>query len=185
VDASPAVHTWTVTTPPPVCTPTTVTVGAVADSWVLQSAGGQNYGTDSVLKVDTKSGANARAMVRFNLPDIPAGCQITDAKLRLYASSYKSGRTLQAVRLNGPWTESNVSWNNQPAGTGTAATATSPTTNRYVEWGVVSQLQSMYAGSNHGFAIRDAAENDGGLDQGFHSREKGSDNPPRLVITYG
>ncbi|TDD29679.1 DNRLRE domain-containing protein [Kribbella turkmenica] len=185
VDATPAVHTWTITTPAPVCTPTTVTVGAVADSWLLQSSGGQNYGTDSVLKVDTKSGANARAVVRFNLPAIPAGCQLLDAKLRLYATSYKSGRTLQALRLNGPWTETNVTWNNQPATTGTAATAASPTSNRYVEWSVVSQLQSMYAGGNHGFLIRDAVENGGGSDQGFHSREKGTDNPPRLVFTFG
>ncbi|WP_432937985.1 right-handed parallel beta-helix repeat-containing protein [Kribbella sp. CA-253562] len=185
VDATPAVHTWTVATPAPVCTPGTVTVGAAADSWLLQSSGGQNYGTDSVLKVDTKSGANARAMVRFNLPAVPPGCSITDAKLRLYATSYKAGRTLQALRVNGPWTESNVTWNNQPATTGTAVTAASPTSNRYVEWGVVSQLQSMYAGSNHGFLIRDSAENGGGLDQAFHSREKGTDNPPRLVITFG
>ena len=184
-DATPAVHTWTVTTPAPVCTPTTVTVGAVADSWLLQSSGAQNYGTDSVLKVDTKSGANARAVVRFNLPEVPAGCQITDAKLRLYATSYKAGRTLQALRLNGPWTETNVTWNNQPTVTGTAAPAASPTSNRYVEWGVVSHLQSMYAGSNHGFLVRDSVENGGGLDQAFHSREKGTDNPPRLVITFG
>ncbi|GAB3831582.1 right-handed parallel beta-helix repeat-containing protein [Kribbella italica] len=185
VDTTPAVHGWTVTTPPPVCTPGTVTVGAAGDSWLLQSSGGQNYGTDSVLKVDTKSGANARAAVRFNLPAVPAGCEITDAKLRLYASSYKAGRTLHALRLNGPWTEPNVTWSNQPATTGTAAAATSPNTNRYVEWGVVPQLQSMYAGSNHGFLIRDSAENGGGLDQAFHSREKGTDNPPRLVITFG
>jgi hypothetical protein len=184
-DPTPAVHHWTVTAPAPVCTPSTATVGAAADSWLLQSSAAQNYGTDSVLKVDTKSGANARGMVRFTLPPVPAGCEITDAKLRLYASSYKAGRTLQALRLNGPWTETNVTWNNQPASTGSAATAASPTAARYVEWNVVSQVQSMYSGSNHGFMIRDAAENGSGLDQGLHSREKGTDNPPRLVISWG
>jgi hypothetical protein len=40
----------------------------------------------------------------------------------------------------------------------------------------------MYAPSaNHGFPIRDASPN-GQLPQDFHSREKGTDNPPRLVI---
>ena len=44
----------------------------------------------------------------------------------------------------------------------------------------------MYAlGANHGFLIRDAIENGSGLDQRFNSREKGSDNPPRLVLTFG
>ena len=43
----------------------------------------------------------------------------------------------------------------------------------------------MYApGANHGFLIRDAAENGGGFDQAFHSREKGADNPPQLVISF-
>ena len=43
----------------------------------------------------------------------------------------------------------------------------------------------MYApGANHGFLIRDATENGGGLDQAFHSREKVTDNPPQLVISF-
>lgn len=178
-DASPAVHTWTVTPPVPTCTPGSVTVGAAADSWVLQDSPNQNYGTDSVLKVDSKSGANARALVRFNLPTIPAACQVTDAKLRLYASSYKSGRTLQAHGLAASWTESAVRWSNQPPLAGTPVTAPSATSARYVEWDVDQLL------STHGFLIKDAVENGGGLDQGFHSREKGTDNPPRLVVSYG
>ena len=45
--------------------------------------------------------------------------------------------------------------------------------------------KAMYSGGNNGFVIRDAAESGGGIEQGFHSREKGTDNPPRLVITFG
>ena len=43
----------------------------------------------------------------------------------------------------------------------------------------------MYASGNFGFLIRDSVENGGGIEQQFNSREKGSDNPPRLVITFG
>ena len=43
----------------------------------------------------------------------------------------------------------------------------------------------MYSGANHGFLIRDASENGGGFEQGFHSREKAPDNPPQLVVTFG
>ena len=180
-DETPAVRTWTVA---PACT--TATVGADRDSWVLQSASGSNFGTDSILKVDSKSGSsNARALVRFNLPTVPAGCQVTQVKLRLYASSYKSGRTLQAFRLNGTWAENTVTWGNQPTTTGSAATQPSRSSAGYVEWTVTSQVQSMYSGSNHGFLIRDASENGGGNEQGFHSREKAPDNPPQLVVTFG
>jgi hypothetical protein len=181
VDQTPATHSWTITQG---CSGSTVTLGAAADSWVLQSSATQNYGTDSGLKVDTKSGSNARALYRFNLPAIPAGCQVTSAKLRLYATSYKTGRTLQASRLAAPWTETGVNWSNQPATTGTAATVASGS--GYREWTVTQQVQAMYApGANHGFLIRDATENGSGLDQVFHSREKGTDNPPRLVLTFG
>ena len=65
-------------------------------------------GSDSILKVMSKSGAaNLRALVRFNLPSIPAGCVLDAATLRIYSPSASSSqRTLQALRLNGSWTES-------------------------------------------------------------------------------
>jgi large repetitive protein len=154
-----------------------------ADSWVLQSSSTSNYGKDSILNVESKAGANARALVSFGLPAIPAGCQVADVKLRLYASSYKEGRTLQALALGAPWSESGVTWNNQPATTGTAATTTSGSGWR--EWNVTSQVQAMYnSGTNHGFLIRDSAEGGGSILQGFHSRKKSTDQPPELVITF-
>jgi parallel beta-helix repeat protein len=184
-DPTPSVYTWAVTSPPACAAPGSVTVGAAADSWVLQSSAGSNYGNDSVLKVDSKAGDNARALVRFALPAIPSGCQVVDAQLRLYASSYKPGRTLQAFALGGSWTESNVRWNNQPATTGTAATVASGNAPGYRQWAVLTQVSAMYSGANHGFLIRDSVEGGSGVEQGFHSREKGTDNPPRLVITFG
>jgi large repetitive protein len=181
VDPTAATRTWTANVS--TCTASTVTVNPVADSWVLQSDAAKNNGGDSVLKVDSKSGGNARALLRFNFPAIPAGCDVISAKLRLYASSYKDGRTLQAYRLGATWTEGGITWGNQPAVTGAAATTTSGF--GYREWTVTSHVQAMYAPNvNYGFLIRDAIENGGGLDQAFNSREKGSDNPPQLVISY-
>ena len=88
---------------------------------------------------------------------------------------YKEGRTLQALRVDGGWTEGGVTWSNQPPTAGTAATAPSRSSAGYVEWDVRWQLQAMYdASANHGFLIRDAAENQD-AEQQFHSREKGSD----------
>ncbi|GAA2037039.1 right-handed parallel beta-helix repeat-containing protein [Polymorphospora rubra] len=183
VDATPATWSWTVTPPVTCAAPGSVTLGANADSWVLQSSASSNYGTDSAIKVDTKAGNNARVLVRFNLPAIPSGCQVVGAKLRMYAGSYKTGRTLQAVPLAANWSEANVRWNNQPATTGAPATVASGS--GYREWTVTGQVGGMYATGNFGFLIRDATENGSGVEQAFHSREKGSDNPPRLVITFG
>jgi hypothetical protein len=117
------------------------------------------------------------------LSALGAGCQVVDARLRLYASSHKTGRTLQAHRLGTAWTEQVVAWSTQPAPTGPSASA--PSAAGYVQWSVAAQVQSMYSGGNHGFLVRDGAEGGGGIEQGFHSREKGTDNPPQLVITFG
>ena len=138
---------------------------------------------EAAVLVETKSGADARAYVRFNLPAIPAGCQVTNARLRLYASSYKTGRTLQAWRVAAPWTEGGLNWSNQPQTAGTVVTTTSGS--GYREWVVTQMVRDMYApNANNGFTIRDAVAN-GQLPQDFHSREKGTDNPPRLVLTFG
>jgi len=168
----------------PTCTaPGTVTLGAVADSWVLQSSPMSNYGNDSVVKVDTKAGANARALFRFELTAVPAGCRVVDARLRLYASSWKAGRTMEVMRADSAWNEAAVTWANQPAVAGAAATAFSG--EGWREWNVVHQVQTMYAAGNFGFVVRDQLENGNGIEQQYHSREKAPDNSPLLVVTFG
>ena len=119
--------------------------------------------------------------MRFPLPAIPAGCTVQSAQLRLYAGSYKTGRTLQAVPAGSGWTESGVTWNNQPATT--TAGVNAPSAVGFVTWNVASLVAT--STGNFSFLIRDAAENGQGVKQGFHSREKRTDNPPRLVITVG
>jgi hypothetical protein len=171
---------------PPECVEGTVTLAADADSWVLENSPDSNYGDDTVLKVDSKDDANARALVHFDLASsIPSGCQVEDAALRLYASAYKEGRTLQALSLGEAWTEPDVTWETQPPPDEVAPSTTAPSGAGYVEWDVTSQAQAMHAGANHGFLIRDAVEDGGGFDQGFNSREKAPDNPPQLVVSFG
>jgi large repetitive protein len=182
-DGTPASHTWTVQS---ACTPSTVTLGASADAWVLQSSASSNYGTDSVLKIDTKNGANARALVRFTLPAVPAGCQVTSARLRLYNTSPKSGRTMQVFRAGATWAEGTVRWSTQPAVAGTAVTAVTPSNANWMEWTVTDHVRAMYPTSgNFGFVVRDATENGNGIEQQFHSREKAPDRPPQLVVIFG
>jgi hypothetical protein len=167
------------------CTVTTVTVSANADSWIDQNSAGNNFGSDSTLKIQAKSNNNFRALVRFAQPaSIPAGCVVQSATLRMYVDSATSGRTLQALRINAAWAENSVTWSNQPATTGAAATTPSGSGSGYRQWIVTSQVQAMYAGTNHGFLIRDSANGGSGFEQQLNSREKG-ENMPQLVITFG
>ena len=122
----------------------------------------------------------------FSLPSLPAGCKINTATLSLYASSTTdSSRTLQAQQVAASWTEAAITWNNQPATTGSAVTTTAGTGWR--DWVVTSMVQSMTtSGTNYGFMIRDAVEGSNSNPtptQTFNSRESGS-NTPKLVITY-
>ena len=106
---------------------------------------------------------------------------VESATLRLYASSWKTTRTLQALQVSAPWAENSVTWKNQPATIGTPATTISGSGWR--EWNVAPIVESIYnSGLNYGFLIRDATENKD-AEQQFNSREKG-ENIPQLVITF-
>lgn len=168
----------------PGCTGT-VRVISTADSWANQGDPNKNNGADAILKVTSKSPANnTRALMRFDLPALGAGCQVASATLEAYAASATTGRTIQALQVAAPWTESAVTWNNQPATTGPAATTASGLGTR--TWNVTTQVQTMYSGANHGFLLRDAAEGSpASPEQQYHAREKAPDRPPRLIITFG
>ncbi|MGH3146831.1 MAG: right-handed parallel beta-helix repeat-containing protein, partial [Rubrobacter sp.] len=125
-DQEPEVYEWTVEQAPPDCT----SPGAVstnADSWINRGSPSDNKGTDSDLRVMSNQGSDLRALVRFPLPNVPQGCVTESAKLRMFAGSARTGRTLQALRISGNWSESSVTWNNQPQTAGSAATTSSGT----------------------------------------------------------
>ena len=96
------------------------------DSWVSQSAPSANFGSDATLKVESKPGANDRALVHFALPPVPPGCKLVGATLRLYSSSATDGRTLEALRVASAWSELGVTWANQPATRRAGGDALSP-----------------------------------------------------------
>jgi putative nucleotidyltransferase with HDIG domain len=175
--------TTTTTTLPPGCGPA-ITVNANSDAWIEQNSPDNNKGSDSILKVKAQGAAdNFRALVDFNLPNLPNGCVVQSATLRLFAASSTGGRTLQAFRLANGWGEGGVTWNNQPGTAGGAATTSSGS--GYRLWNVTNILQAMYdSGGDHGFLVRDSNESGGGAEQQFHAREKG-ESPPQLVIQFG
>lgn len=51
-----------------------------------------------------------------------------------------------------------------------------------MRWDVTGQVRAV---SDHGFLVRDSEERRGDREQQFHGREKGTDRPPQLVLTYG
>ncbi len=165
--------------------PGSQTVVADADAWVEQENPATNKGTDTTLRVTSRStNRNARTLVSYALPAVPAGCTVTDAALRMRNSSPTAGRTMQVTRNAAAFAEGTVNWTNQPATTGPAATATTTAAAGWLQWSVTAQVQAMYSGGDHGFQVRDATENAAGnIQQQFESREGPVNNRPQLVVT--
>ena len=159
------------------------TLTATRDAWIVTNPGNGNNGTDTSLYVVSRA-QDRRTFVGFDLPAIPAGCALTDARLRLHATSAEGTRTILAYRVGGGWTETGVTWNNQPGTSGSPAS--SPSGTGWREWAVLQQVLDMYASGNHGFVLRDQTEgtNGQGFTQIYDSREGGAD-APTLVLTFG
>lgn len=177
------VLTWRTTGP--VCNP--VTVNASDDSHVRQDDASKNYANDDKMEVTSEAtNKNYRSYVKFPLPAIPSGCTVSGATLRLYTDAQVSGRTIQAFRVPTTWTESGITWTNQPGGTGTAATSPSRSSKGWQEWSVATQVQEMYTSGNHGFMVRDSSENSSSKrEQKYLASEHGtSSTRPQLVITF-
>ncbi|MFC7359488.1 right-handed parallel beta-helix repeat-containing protein, partial [Nocardioides astragali] len=175
----------------PACQEQTVRSTADADSWIDENSPFAGKGGDSILNVDGGSAnvdtavvsGRARALVRFPLPAaVPPGCVVASAKLGLFASEDSDGARAEAVRLASHWSETGVTWSNQPETTGEPVRIWSQA--GYMRWNVASQVEAMLGGANHGFLIRDAAEGtETSAGHGFYGREKG-ESPPELVIRF-
>jgi hypothetical protein len=161
------------------------TVTANKDAYVDQALPTLNFGTGSTLLV--QPGLNLlvqRTLVQFDLPSVPSFCSVTGATLRLFANSAANGRTIQAFRANTSWTETGVTWNNQPGTTGSAATSSSGAGLR--SWDVTSQVQTMYSGTNNGFVVRDSNEASALAQQQYQSREgTPASQDPELEVVFG
>ena len=162
-------------------------VTPAADTYVDQIAPTTNFGGGASLFSRSQTGnANRRALVRFNLPAIPAGCSLTGASLKLFSTAATGGRTIDVYRSGGAWTEGTVTWNTAPATAGAATSRTSATGSLY--WDATSQVQAMYSGTNNGFVIRDQTEGAGGAgaQQTYQAREGTPDTQdPELRVSWG
>lgn len=157
-------------------------LAASEDSWVDQNAPTTNFGTDTLL--DVQSGpTNRRALVKFAYPAVPSGCSVT-ARLRLWSNSIQGTRTLNLYEASGSWTEAGVTWNNQPSTTGSPVSFGASPASTFKTMDVSTIAANHVSGTNNGFLLKDSAENNGANQKNdFHSRE--NTNVPLLRFAYG
>jgi hypothetical protein len=188
-------------------TPSTTTW--VADASVRQLSPTTNFGTSTTNDVASLLSQNRRLHIRFDFstcsPAIPATATVRLAMLRMYVSALPATcETLDLFRVTATWTESALTWNNQPFGT----TLNNPPTasrsgsfdvgtpvgcqNRvvgFITGGVVTtDVAAWVAGSatNFGWMIRDDVENSAtARTSTFSAKNLGTAaQAPELVVTY-
>jgi hypothetical protein len=181
--------------------PTTST--AVIDSAVKQDSATSNFGTATSVDVQSQStNKNHRSYVNFDLskcsPAIPSTASVKVASLRLLVATVPTAcRTHDVFRVTANWTESGITWNTQPAASGTrtsfanvgAAPCANSTNNLYVSWDVTADAQAFVAGTatNFGWMIRDDVENASTTARTgtYYTQELGFlGSSPQLVVTY-
>jgi hypothetical protein len=159
--------------------PEVVVAYPVQDAYVDEGLPLQNFGGLPFLSVRSFLNTNTRTFVRFNLPVLPEKAVLTKATLRLTPFSVPGPRVYEISRVTATWSESGITWANQPA-----ALVTGTQINNFMEWDVTTDVQNFYTGTpNYGWRISDQSENSViPLEILFRSRE--SITKPQLIIEY-
>jgi hypothetical protein len=189
-------------------TPSSTT--AVRDATVLQGSPISNVGTATTTNIASATLANRRLYLFFDLaqcsPAIPSSAIVRLATLRLYVSGLPAScRTIDLFRVTATWSESTITWNNQPFGTtlnnpagssatdtfgaGTPAGCQNPSTGVYVVGAnPTADVAAFVAGTatNFGWMLRDDVESSlSAFTQTFYAKNLGTlAQAPQLIVTY-
>ncbi|MCE3228937.1 MAG: hypothetical protein K0S32_3488 [Bacteroidetes bacterium] len=160
-----------------------------------------NYGNDDdVAAIAWTNGGNisyCRGLVEFDLTSIPANAIILSAQLSLYHnyssnnlghSTLSGGNDFIVQRVTQAWTESTVTWSNQPTATlvnQVMIPASTATNQNYPNINVTAIVQDMItSGQNYGFMIRQQTETHY-RSMLFASSDHADEKiHPKLVVTY-
>jgi hypothetical protein len=190
------------------------TTGASAseqDSYVDEITPTSNYGGAATMNSESRNNRDRRSYVSFDLttcaPNVPSSAKVINATLRLWVTAMPAAacRTEDAFAVTSAWTESAITWNNQPFGTainnpasgtrtdsvtvGSGAGCTIGSVGQYVPWNVTANVANFVSGSatNFGWMMRDDVEGAGGsgFTVAFSTSDAGSiAQAPQLVVTY-
>ena len=170
-----------------------------ADTQLDASSSTTNFGTATSLNVAARgsTGQAARSVIQFDLTSLPnIGVKRADMSLTVTSVGNKNG-SYEAHLVTSLWTELGATWTNRVAGTPwttaggdfsatiTAATPINANTPGTYTWGLTTDVQNWYSGSqNFGHLLLENPSS-GNDPNGilFNSREATS-NQPQLALTF-
>ncbi len=154
--------------------PTTFT--ATEDSYTSQS---NPTGTHATGSLNNNAGPTSerRAYVKFSVSGIPVGATNVTSTLKLYSQQSDATHTFTANQVASTWTETGLTWNNQPALGAAITTVTGLPSGAYQSW----NLGTGYVTGNGTWSI--AVTTNDPTTVYYNSREASS-NKPNLVVTW-
>jgi hypothetical protein len=161
-----------------------LTLTPTADTYVRDgTTSAQNFGTAGVLavKANPQVGLNRHIFLKFDLSGVTSA---SSATLRLFgnftASSGTSPVTVHAED-NDSWTETGLTWDNQPAAGSTVVTVPVGLSAKYWEWDLTSFVQNQIATGQNNMSLELQNDSTTSDPANFNSREASS-NKPQLVV---
>lgn len=163
------------------------TLGVTNDTYVSEQSPATVHGGPT-LNVSSGAGLHAHTYLRFTMPALQPHCTITAATLRLYATSSQGPGTIDVHRASTTWSSATATWNmaSRPAPAGTRVGAPAGGTGWH-QWTVTTLVQELYAGPDHGFLLKDRADNANPTRATVYESLDSATvaNRPQLVLTWG
>ena len=165
---------------------TMTTLNPAGDGFVNSKNPDENYGDTETYTIQPKASETRRYFVKFSLSGVEA---VNNATLRLYNTEWNNSVTDVTFAVRGvnddSWTEAGLTWNTQPAPSGSDLASGTEANGGYTDFDVSDFVRdqanddgtaSFYVYVNMGWGT------DGRYDQRVDIQSQESDNPPELVI---
>ncbi|MGX9707205.1 DNRLRE domain-containing protein [Laceyella tengchongensis] len=126
----------------------------------------------------------ARTYLKFDLPALPTGAKIKDAKLFLHQYATAQEEQVDVHPVTSEWTSGGLTWQNQPT-VGAAVTQTNVAGAGEYAWDLTELSKNWYSGTpNYGISLRHHTESNDR--KSFRSSDYVDDitKRPKLLITY-
>jgi len=145
---------------------------------------GANYGDEAILVVKENTGMannDRRSFLKFDLSSLPSN--VTNATLRLKVQNDDAGASHDIhLVTDDSWTETGITWSNQPGLGATLATETVPVINGWLEINITSTVNAELGGD--GVLSLAIAESSVNTFTAYHSREAASaEDRPQLTYS--
>lgn len=183
---------WSLTYAPELTLTIQPNAAAGKDTYVYEPDPIENFGNDSYIFAGAAVVDTCRAYLQFSLALLPEDIVITSARVGLnYVSTDISATTaIGAYPVLGAWTETTITWNNQPAYAATpeySYNVPAAVSNAFIYWYITDMVGSWYDGSlaNFGLVLKSVDESAEEGWKGFNSSDGFTDSQhPKLIITY-